>query len=533
MLADPQELRAEQLSKRLPPLHDLEGLWGYLNSKGEVRLESVRNPTDAPRLDLDRVEDQVTLIRLYREWVTDDNNVILESEDEETRDRALHTIKASKRGNDVAVTNIGERLRDVEANIAPFAGYPMTGVLFVTLTYDHARVPGGIEDAWRRVGKDYNRFMAAVRKWIRAAAPGANVYAHRSWEAQKSGWPHPHLILVFTKASWLVWEQKRNEEQTTYRVEDATNRKLRELWGLGHVDVQAVPSGKVPQRLRDILWYVTKDTTEADYRTIETWTWKKLLGLAIGWYLGMRLWSASRLLTLPPYTGRGEPRHEYRVEPTPETAELWRCVRCATVVRPGPGGRPPEACTADEGGCGRPARDTRFMPFGTFGEGIRDLTEEHIDAEGWHPESCLTCRKAWVAGQPRRGDLTRAVGLTQTNLAGEEVVEVPQLRVKWTFVGMVRGGEVGIPPEEWHQITPLPPRRRVRRLKPDEQPLPCASCGARSVGIVHHEDADEDVAVCKDHAAQARDAYPDWVAQAWVPKRMRKRSGGNMAEAFA
>jgi hypothetical protein len=51
--------------------------------------------------------------------------------------------------------------------------------------------------------------------------------------------------------------------------------------------------------------------------------------------------------------------------------------------------------------------------------------------------------------------------------------------------------------------------------------------------IGHLEDADEDVPFCTIHAAAFRDGYPALVKHAWVPKRMKKHSGGNMAEAFA
>lgn len=421
--------------RRLPGLHDLEGLWGYLNSKGEVRLESVRNPESERVLDLNASEDRIALVRLFREWVTNDDYALLESED--SHGRILHGIKLAKRGNDVAVSQIEARLRDLEDRVMRYADYPMTGVLFVTLTYNPEKVPEGIEAAWRRLGKDYNRFMASVRKWVREAYPGAKVWAHRSWEAHKSGWPHAHVVLCFDKVRFPTWQQERNEDQYLYRVDDATKDKIASLWNdpklgqLGHVDVQAVPSGKVPQRMRDVLWYVSKDSTEADYRTIETWTWKKLLGLSICWYLGLRMWSASKALV----------------------------------------------------------------------------------------------------GSAR--DLTRAVKLTQTNLAGELVIPETADATKWTFVGLIKGAHAGIPSEEWHRIHPLPPRRVVRRAAAGpERPL-CA-CGARAVGVVHEPDADEDVPLCKVHAPIARDAYPEWVSQAWIPKRMRKRTGGgNLAEALA
>ena len=57
------------------------------------------------------------------------------------------------------------------------------------------------------------------------------------------------------------------------------------------------------------------------------------------------------------------------------------------------------------------------------------------------------------------------------------------------------------------------------------------------MGVLHLEDADEDVTLCKHHGDLARDGYPEYAQPptAWIPKLMAKhRTGGsNLAEAFS
>jgi len=69
---------------------------------------------------------------------------------------------------------------------------------------------------------------------------------------------------------------------------------------LGFLDVQAVVPDSIDEDIEDSVWYLIKSRREGDYRDVETWSKKRLLTMAITWYLGLRTWSSSRKLCRRP-----------------------------------------------------------------------------------------------------------------------------------------------------------------------------------------------------------------------------------------
>ncbi len=68
-------------------------------------------------------------------------------------------------------------------------GIVHSNVLLITLTYDPKRI--SLSDAWERVGVDYNRWRALVRRQF------GEFNVVRVWESHESGYPHIHVVAEF------------------------------------------------------------------------------------------------------------------------------------------------------------------------------------------------------------------------------------------------------------------------------------------------------------------------------------------------
>jgi len=271
-------------SLRYESIEEIPNYTDYLNKFGEVRRENVEG-----RFDLNDKEHQDMLICLYRHWLKDDNYILLECK----TDKATTYVakKCSKRGNDVDMRYAERRLKWVAANISSYADHNQTRALKITPTLNPKKFNNDINREWDIGGKHWNRFISALKKKY------GKLLTLKGVEAHKSGQPHMHTIICFKKKRWLVVGQ---DDKGKWRIPYAMKSELQRLWKLGFIDVQAIVPESVDNDIEDTVWYILKTKNEGDYRSIELWSRKRLLTLAIMWYLGKQGWSASRELRQKP-----------------------------------------------------------------------------------------------------------------------------------------------------------------------------------------------------------------------------------------
>jgi len=194
------------------------------------------------------------------------------------------TIKASKRGNDVANRGLQRRLSPLRKALRRSA-FSLDGehtrLLYLTLTWDTKIDSAG--RSWEKVGEDFNRFMAQLRKKF------GKVHVLRSWESSARGYAHVHGLFFFPEKSFVYFEHTNAEEKTTYRIPNFWRKQIQSMWH-SHVDVQAIADNGI-QRLNDVLSYVVK--FEDDHVDVDKWNEKELLTMTALWYFRKRQFGVS------------------------------------------------------------------------------------------------------------------------------------------------------------------------------------------------------------------------------------------------
>lgn len=288
----------------------------FKNEDGYVRLGLVRE-----NLDLGSAADLDLLTRVYPEWVLDDLGILMKktrkswtaSSDWSTKETFEFT-KARKRGNDMDAFRIDRRMRNIRDNLMPYCqssdpekSLRTTRLVYVTLTDDQTTLmDGNRELAWRTLGPRFNNFKSRLAKtfgttlaevkngeFVESQHP-CKIHVIRSWESHESGMPHVHALMAFEDFNFKMFQDDKFRWRIKYkdRFEDA--------WPYGFVDVLAITPGTLEKELTNVLWYVTKNLSDMDYRLVRSWPRKRLLTQSILWFLGARSFSVSRSLTKSP-----------------------------------------------------------------------------------------------------------------------------------------------------------------------------------------------------------------------------------------
>ncbi len=149
-----------------------------------------------------------------------------------------------------------------------------TRLLLVTLTYDRKRK--GLEDSWRDVGSDFNRWISNKRRMF------GKIDLVRTWESQEAGWCHVHALMLFKDYEFKeCWADRKRR----WRVRSKDRDRVKSGWGHGWADVQAVSS------MRGGFYYVGKylrkcvDAGRAKSEGLKT--------LALCWFFRKRAFSVS------------------------------------------------------------------------------------------------------------------------------------------------------------------------------------------------------------------------------------------------
>jgi len=152
-------------------------------------------------------------------------------------------VKCSKRGNDVYQRRIKLRLGWLDQEVPDKRFFEIkdfqvdkavkTSLLWITLTWDPGQ--GDLVFAWENLGKDFNRFVSALRSKY------GRVSHLRVWESYESGFPHVHAVVLFEKAEFTVFPHWNSEKgKLTFRIQEKA--EISESWPRGFVDIQAVSS---------------------------------------------------------------------------------------------------------------------------------------------------------------------------------------------------------------------------------------------------------------------------------------------------
>ena len=327
LLAEPLDDCGFSDSRALADVIDVQSSLGDLDN----RLASFRNDRGYVRrrlvtgLDLGQRADLDVLCAVYSEWLLDDIYITFKHTVSRTTIHSAQiastsehvVIKARKRGNDVDAYRIDRRMKALREGILPYVPNNLrsTSALYITGTVDPKQVPLCVSPsyrsswAWKHFGRWFNSFLAGLRaKCItveisaskktgkpRVREVRAKIYVLRSWESHESGWPHFHAILCFEGYPWEIFQfTSKKTGKTTWRVKD--KKRIAESWTHGFVDVLALTRGTLDKNIQNVLWYVSKNLSDMDYRLVRSWPLKRRQTESILWHFGMRSFSVSRAL---------------------------------------------------------------------------------------------------------------------------------------------------------------------------------------------------------------------------------------------
>jgi len=174
------------------------------------------------------------IVERYVEWISEVKFMILTRWNKEKWKNEVFAVKCAKRGNDVYRFRVSRRFRgmcSMSDDLVFFnpkdRGVKKTRALWVTLTYDVKLCD--FKDAWRNIGKEFNRFMARVRKRF------GKVSCCRVFESFENGYPHIHCILLFESTLFNVFRDRKGQ----FRVH---SKKLIAKGWHSNVDVKAMSS---------------------------------------------------------------------------------------------------------------------------------------------------------------------------------------------------------------------------------------------------------------------------------------------------
>lgn len=224
--------------------------------------------------------NQNQIVRKFEEWLLEDRYMILAHEREkwlnDDGEFEYVAVKCAKRGNDVYVQRVEDRLRGMGRNVPNvnfnFEKHPFTRILFVTLTYDTKLC--SFHEAWQEIAQQLNLFKERVRKEYGPFS------VFRTFEAFANGYPHIHAIFIFDITEFKVFPA----------YEAAMNGKLVRVWRIdekrdfepfwhSNIDIKAVYNLK--GGLEYLEKYIMKcsEYTEEDRKGVTTlamcWVFRK------------------------------------------------------------------------------------------------------------------------------------------------------------------------------------------------------------------------------------------------------------------
>jgi hypothetical protein len=181
----------------------MSSLAGYLCKLAELGIYSIED-----------------IVSAYIAWLLEVKYMILCHEREQwvsnAGDFEYVAVKCAKRGNDVYLSRVENRLRGLGSHVPnmnfDFEKSPFTNMLFITLTYDTKRC--SFDEAWKNIGVEFNRWRANIRKKY------GEFSVFRCFEAFENGHPHIHMVIIFKEKRFRVFKS----------FERGRDGKIREVW---------------------------------------------------------------------------------------------------------------------------------------------------------------------------------------------------------------------------------------------------------------------------------------------------------------
>lgn len=222
-------------------------------------------------LQRQRLEPQEITVA-YTQWVSEDEYIVFNEGDD------YWASKASKRGNDVYISRVNDKFKDMKRNVKD-DGVSLYGsvqetksdLLFITLT---TRQDESIFEAWKNIGKKLDVFRANLISKFK------KIEFMRTFESHDNGYPHIHMLIKFLDSDFDVFKGMKNGKQH-WLVRK--NYEIKKCWKHGFVDVSGCTSSK--EALSYIGKYIMKSATSNA---------KDNLTQALNWYYGKRAFSVSR-----------------------------------------------------------------------------------------------------------------------------------------------------------------------------------------------------------------------------------------------
>ena len=168
--------------------------------------------------------DKDDIISQYEKWVIEEKYMIMCHEREKWLENAgdyeYVARKCAKRGNDVYLSRVEERLKGLGKHIPnvdfDFEKNPYTTMLFITLTYDTKLCLFDV--AWKNIGIEFNRWRANIRKKY------GEFSVFRCFESFTNGHPHIHLVIIFKSYKFKVFKsyerRKDGKMLLVWRIEE-------------------------------------------------------------------------------------------------------------------------------------------------------------------------------------------------------------------------------------------------------------------------------------------------------------------------
>ena len=228
--------------------------WNYpdlVNSDGQIRLKRARSLFlgDPSELGFSTFEGSLGFGEtVFSHWRDQSEYLLLKMEyvgrRKDVESPIWKAMKLSKRGNDVYQRRIKTRLGWLNREIPDKKFFEIrdfqvgkdvkTSLLWVTLTWDRKR--SSLIEAWENLGKDFNRFISALRRKY------GRISYLRVWESYESGYPHVHVVMLFhdTEFSVFPWSiEKEGKLHLVFRIQEKDD--VASFWH-SHVDIQAISS---------------------------------------------------------------------------------------------------------------------------------------------------------------------------------------------------------------------------------------------------------------------------------------------------
>jgi hypothetical protein len=219
----------------------------FKNDFGSIRWWKIRSAYFDDIIDTDFVEG------LYLEWRDTDEYFMLNGIDASDHVVASVFVKASKRGNDVYISQLNSKFCFLDSlpNIEFFMdwGVQQTPMLFITLTVDTKQF--SLNQSWFSISKSLNRFETLLRQKY------GKFVKFRVWESHESGYPHCHIVIYFHDKWFQVFDHFTKDGKLTYRIADKHRQAIREMWNMGNVDIQGVQD--TLGALSEVKKYITKN----------------------------------------------------------------------------------------------------------------------------------------------------------------------------------------------------------------------------------------------------------------------------------